>query len=155
VNSAGTHVLGFAEYTLDVDGRSLTKDGHEIPLRPQAMELLCFLARNPGRLVSQEEIFKEIWPGLNVTDDSLVQCIADIRRALADDGHRIVKTVPRRGYLFTGVVAQGDRDVAAAGSSSRPALRRWSRINDIKLALLGAVVILAVWAIVHWFVSGH
>ena len=154
MNSAHSHVLGFAEYTLDVDGRSLTKDGCEIPLRPQAMEVLCFLARNPGRLVSKEEIFKEIWPGLNVTDDSLVQCIADIRRALAENAHRIVKTVPRRGYLFAGVVAQVDRDVTAARCSPRPALRR-SSINDMKLALAGAVVILVVWAIVHWFVSGH
>jgi pimeloyl-ACP methyl ester carboxylesterase len=35
-----------------------------------------------------------------VTDDSLVQCIKDVRRALRDEAHRIIRTVPRRGYIF-------------------------------------------------------
>jgi TolB-like protein/Flp pilus assembly protein TadD len=80
------------------------------------MEVLCYLARNPGRTIPKDELFQEIWPGIAVTDDSLVQCIRDIRQVLADDDHRIVKTVPRRGYLFVGTVAseQGERTSHAA-----------------------------------------
>ncbi len=70
------------------------------------MEVLCYLARNPGRTVSKEELFQEVWPGISVTDDSLVQCIHDIREVLEDGGHRIVKTVPRRGYLFAGLITR-------------------------------------------------
>ena len=69
------------------------------------MEVLCYLAKNPGRPVSKAELFEEIWPGIAVTDDSLVQCIRDIRDVLDDDGRHIVKTVPRRGYLFAGPIA--------------------------------------------------
>lgn len=117
------------------------------------MEVLCYLARNPGRPLSKKDIFHEIWPGLNVTDDSLVQCIGDIRRALDDDEHRIVKTVPRRGYLFAGVTVDGPSAQPQAGTE-RAAAR--SRVYAVKLALLGAAAIVVVWAIVHWFVvAGH
>src|SRR5262249_41143502 len=34
-------------------------------------------------------------------DDALVQCVKDVRHALSDETHRLIKTVPRRGYLFT------------------------------------------------------
>lgn len=70
------------------------------------MEVLCCLAKNPGRPVSKEELFGEVWPGISVTDDSLVQCIRDIRDALQDGGHQIVKTIPRRGYLFAGSITR-------------------------------------------------
>jgi TolB-like protein len=100
-------VLQFEKFTLDPDGRSLDRDGHHVALRPQAMEVLCYLAKNPGRPISKEELFREIWQGISVTDDSLVQCIRDIREVLEDDGHHIVKTVPRRGYLFAASIARG------------------------------------------------
>jgi DNA-binding winged helix-turn-helix (wHTH) protein len=153
LNSVQSPLLRFAEHTLDVDRRSLKNNGRDIALRPQAMEVLCYLAKNPGRPVPKEEIFREVWSGLFVTDDSLVQCIGDIRRALDDDDHRIVKTVPRRGYLFAGVIGPSDRGNTSTTDAHRPANR--SRIYEIKLALIGAVIILAIWAIVHWLVSAH
>ena len=39
-----------------------------------------------------------VWPGIAVTDDSLVQCIGEVRRAIGDEAHAVVRTVPRRGY---------------------------------------------------------
>jgi TolB-like protein len=99
-------LLTFENYALDVDRRSLERDGRHLALRPQAMEVLCYLAKNPGRPISKAELFQEIWPGIAVTDDSLVQCIRDIREVLEDGSHRIVKTVPRRGYLFAGLITR-------------------------------------------------
>jgi len=116
------------------------------------MEVLCYLAQNPGRPISKEEIFREVWPGIVVTDDSLVQCIGDIRRALGDDDHRIVKTVPRRGYLFAGVIAREQGAVSNAADELQSSSGR-SRLREIKLALIVATAILAAWGVVHWFVS--
>jgi Transcriptional regulatory protein, C terminal len=48
--------------------------------------------------VDKRELFEQIWPGVIVTDDSLVQAVKDIRNALGDDAHSVVQTVPRRGY---------------------------------------------------------
>jgi TolB-like protein/tetratricopeptide (TPR) repeat protein len=50
--------------------------------------------------VTKDELIAAIWPGLVVTDDSITRCISDIRRALGDLEQRIVKTVPRRGYIL-------------------------------------------------------
>lgn len=41
-----------------------------------------------------------MWSDVIVTEDSLTQCISDIRRALGDKEQKLVRTVPRRGYLF-------------------------------------------------------
>jgi TolB-like protein len=119
------HILQFDGYTLDVDCRSLERDGRQLQLRPQAMEVLCYLARNPGRPIPKEELFQEVWPGISVTDDSLVQCIGDIRHVLEDADHRVVKTVPRRGYLFAGPMARDEGQVSSARNlphSEGPAL---------------------------------
>src|SRR5690242_19327969 len=58
--------------------------GRPIELRPQAFDVLCVLAEHRGALVSKETLFARVWPGLVVTDDSLVQAIGDIRRALGE-----------------------------------------------------------------------
>ena len=46
-----------------------------------------------------------MWPNVIVGDDSLAQCVSDLRHALNDPERRIIKTVPRRGYLFAATVA--------------------------------------------------
>lgn len=72
--------------------------GAPIALRPQAFAVLRYLASNPDRIVTKDELMAAIWPDVAVTDDSLVQCIGDIRRALGDEAHAVLRTVPRRGY---------------------------------------------------------
>jgi TolB-like protein len=110
MNGASPQVLRFEGHVLDPARRSLTRGGRPITLRPQAMEVLCYLARHPGRAVSKAEIFGAVWPGISVTDDSLAQCIAEIRRVLQDGHRRIIKTVPRLGYLFAGVLSGSEGD---------------------------------------------
>ena len=122
MTSATAHILRFEGYTLDSSRRSLSRDGNVLTLRPQAMEVLCHLARRAGRPVSKAELFEAVWSGISVTDDSLVQCVRDIRRVLRDRHRRIVKTVPRVGYLFAGLVSTVDGDeTALAPERSRPA----------------------------------
>lgn len=154
MNNVSLHILQFEKFVLDADRRSLKRDGRHLSLRPQAMEVLCYLAMNPGRPVSKEELFQEIWPGISVTDDSLVQCIRDIRQVLEDNDHRIVKTVPRRGYLFAGLIARDDRPISSIENDphSDSAAKRFKG-REIKLVVIVAVGILALWGIVHWFVS--
>src|SRR5204863_2451332 len=72
--------------------------GRVLPVRPQALSVLLELARRSGEIVTKRELMSRVWPGVVVTDDSLVQCIVEIRRELGDIGQRIVRTIPRRGY---------------------------------------------------------
>jgi DNA-binding winged helix-turn-helix (wHTH) protein len=62
--------------------------------------VLRHLATNLGRVVTKDELLEVNWPGVTVTDDSLTQCISEIRRALGDAGRDLVRTVPRRGYMI-------------------------------------------------------
>jgi len=95
----------FDRYVLDLERGCLLLDGSEVILRPKTFAVLRFLVENPGRLVSKEELFAAVWPNIAVTDDVLVQSVGELRRALADDGQRLIKTVPRRGYRFESVVS--------------------------------------------------
>ena len=92
--------LHFGDFTLDLRRGRLLRGGAELKLRPKSFEVLKHLVENSGRLVSKEELMGAVWPGTAVTDDSLVQCLIEIRRALGDSKQEIIKTVPRRGYIL-------------------------------------------------------
>jgi hypothetical protein len=53
-----------------------------------------------GRLVSKDELIAKVWDDVAVTEDSLTQCIADIRKAIGDEDRRVLRTVPRKGYIL-------------------------------------------------------
>ncbi|MCP5082559.1 MAG: hypothetical protein GY948_12790 [Alphaproteobacteria bacterium] len=72
--------------------------GRKVALRPQSLSVLAALIARNGKLADREELIAEIWGSVNVTDDSLIQCIADIRRVIGEDGRNIVQTVPKKGY---------------------------------------------------------
>ncbi|MGB0847014.1 MAG: winged helix-turn-helix domain-containing protein [Thiolinea sp.] len=76
------------------------KNGEELKLRPQSLKVFLVLAENAGELIRKDDIITQVWDNVCVTDDSLIQCIADIRRTLQDTKHNILKTVPRKGYIF-------------------------------------------------------
>ena len=93
-------IYQFGEFTLDIRKGCLSKGTEEIRLRPKVFETLKYLVQNQGRLVAKPELIQAVWPNSFVTDDSLVQCTLELRRALGDHDQKILKTVPRRGYLF-------------------------------------------------------
>jgi DNA-binding winged helix-turn-helix (wHTH) protein/TolB-like protein len=88
-------------YTLDLDqARLFDQHGQAVELRPQALAVLLELGRRHGELVTKLDLSARVWPGVSVTDDSLVQCVVEIRRALGDTRQQVVRTMPRRGYLL-------------------------------------------------------
>jgi DNA-binding winged helix-turn-helix (wHTH) protein len=89
-------IYQFGEFTLDVAKGCVLKAGEEIKLRPKVYEALKYLVKNPGRLIDKQELIQAIWPDSFVTDDSLVQCTVELRRALDDRDQHLLKTVPRR-----------------------------------------------------------
>jgi DNA-binding winged helix-turn-helix (wHTH) protein len=90
----------FEGFTLDTMRGCLRAGDREIALRPKSFELLRHLAENAGRLISKDELVGAIWPKVFVSDDSLARCVSDVRLALDDDDHKIIKTVRGRGYLL-------------------------------------------------------
>jgi TolB-like protein len=120
--AASRPLYQFEGYALDlVRGALFDANGVEVPLRPKSFDLLRMLVTNPGRLLDRDTINRAIWHDVIVTDDAITQCIRDIRRALSDIDQRILKTVPRRGYIFAAKVTLQQHSVARfIGSSSLP-----------------------------------
>ncbi|MEM8814240.1 MAG: winged helix-turn-helix domain-containing protein [Pseudomonadota bacterium] len=85
---------------LDLERQSLFAEGKAIHLRPKSYEVLRVLVENAGKVVSKDELIRAVWGDTPASDDSLTHCLIDIRKALKDHDRTIVRTVPRRGYLF-------------------------------------------------------
>jgi predicted ATPase/DNA-binding winged helix-turn-helix (wHTH) protein len=117
----GQRTYCFGEFTLDLARGSLSRSGHEVKLRPKVFEALRYLVENSGRLIGKEELARAIWPDSFVTDDSLVQCTVELRRALCDPEQQIIKTIPRRGYLFASAVTQSKHATSAPDWTGEPA----------------------------------
>jgi TolB-like protein len=90
----------FGRSFLDLRRGVLLVNGAERPLRPKSFALLQHLAERAGQLVGRDEIMEAVWPGTYVTEDSITQCIRDIRRALGDEDAHLLRTLPRRGYML-------------------------------------------------------
>jgi DNA-binding winged helix-turn-helix (wHTH) protein/tetratricopeptide (TPR) repeat protein len=143
-------VLRFGAFVLDPARGAVLRDGVEVELRTQSFAVLSHLASHPGRLVSKDELFDAIWSGVARTDDSLVQCITEIRKALGDADHRIIKTVRGKGYRFVAEVSPApaapqtapEPDPSLPRDASPPAVRpqiKW-QAPLIALGLLIAVL---------------
>jgi DNA-binding winged helix-turn-helix (wHTH) protein/Tol biopolymer transport system component len=91
----------FGDFTLDVDSGFLRRGGEDVALPPKPLEVLTYLVEHHGRLVTKTELVEAVWLDTAVTDNSLAQCVLEIRRALADQSQQMIRTVMRRGYVFT------------------------------------------------------
>jgi TolB-like protein len=119
-------VLRFGRFALDLRRGCLRAGEQEIDLSPKAFKVLCHLAENAGRLVPKQELYDAVWPNVIVSDDSLVQCIGDLRQKLGDDEHRLIKTVSRRGYLMDVPVSAGDVPTARPSQATTTSAERSS-----------------------------
>ena len=77
-----------------------SNSGDHIGLRPRSFAVLRLLAENAGRVVTKDAIIAKVWDEVAVTEDSLTQCVADIRKAIGEEDRRVLRTVPRKGYLL-------------------------------------------------------
>jgi adenylate cyclase len=109
-------MLRFEGYMLDAARRSLRTADREVTLRRKCFDLLHYLADNPGRLVTKEELLKAIWPDVTVTEESLTHCMSEVRQAIGDSRQTVIATVPRCGYRFTAPVMR----VAASAAAPSP-----------------------------------
>ena len=114
----------FEDYTLDTDRRELHRGGNAVSITPQAFDLLDYLIRNRERVVSKDDLIGVVWNGRIVSDAALTTRINGARSAIGDTGEeqRLIKTLPRKGFRFVGVVReeQASTSVAAADAPIEP-----------------------------------
>jgi len=166
---AAQRVFQFEGFTLDALRRVLRRGDREVELRPKGFDVLHCLVENAGRLVTKDEIIEAVWPNVIVTDESLSRCVSDVRLALGDSEQQIVKTVPRRGYMFAVPVARAEtgesvpasavssidpaaRDEAGGQSSPLPLAERLGRLTRRRwMALAAAALLLIAIGAGTWF----
>lgn len=124
-------IFEFGEWQLDTELFELRHGSDRRKIEPQVFDLLHFLLRNRGRVVSRDDIVQEIWQGRIVTDATISTCIKAARQAIGDDGRKQtwIKTIHGRGFRFVGAddaADQADRGAAApaaaGGAPDRPVL---------------------------------
>jgi DNA-binding winged helix-turn-helix (wHTH) protein len=104
--------LRFGPFIVDSDRRQLLSGGQEVHLSVKAFDLLCALLEHRPNVVTKTELHARLWPDTHVVDANLAVLIGEIRRALSDPASepRLVRTVHRIGYAFSGDVNGGDDD---------------------------------------------
>src|SRR5262249_37898474 len=108
----------FGPFSLDPGERVLSHDGTPLTLTPKVFDTLLCLVRNRGRVLTKDELLKEIWPDAFVEEVNLAVNISTLRKALGEgpkDGRYIV-TVPGRGYRFVAEVQEVADDDEKEGS---------------------------------------
>ena len=75
----------------------------------RSTKALVYLASHPGRLISKDELLAAVWPDVVVTEDSLFQCVAELRRALQDHDQHLIKTVAAARLMGTDCIISGIR----------------------------------------------
>lgn len=124
-------------FSLDPGAEALLDpDGKTVPLRPQSARVLAILAERPGSLVTKSELMQRVWADTHVTDDSLVQCISEIRKALGPSAGTLLKTIPKQGYRLD-VTGSTDR----GAGRRRPTLLYLAPVLLIAAGTVGAFII--------------
>lgn len=114
----------------------LERDGEQRRIQPKVMDVLLCLARQPGELMSREEILHVVWGERAVSDEPLTRCIAELRSAFDDQASNpaYIETLPKRGYRLIAPVQP------AADATARPPGRAWLAV------LLLLVMVALAWA---------
>lgn len=121
MSSPFKHFYEFGPFRLDASERLLSRGEASVHLTPKELETLVALVRGGGRLMSKEELLKEIWPETYVEEATLAQNIFTLRKALAksDDGARqYIETVPRRGYKFIAKISERHEQASTVADES-------------------------------------
>jgi TolB-like protein/DNA-binding winged helix-turn-helix (wHTH) protein/cytochrome c-type biogenesis protein CcmH/NrfG len=113
-----SNLYRFRQFVLDPARHTLSRADSPVSLTPKAFDVLLFLAQNPNRLVTKEELLQAVWGDTFVEEGNLTQYISHLRKALGGNSEdtRLMVTIARKGYQFTADVTVGE-----AADTAKPA----------------------------------
>jgi TolB-like protein/DNA-binding winged helix-turn-helix (wHTH) protein/Flp pilus assembly protein TadD len=118
-------VYSFGDFSLDSRHGVLRRGQEFVSLRPKSWDVLLQLVRRHGELVTRADLIESVWSNTAVTEDSITQCIVELRRLLGDADHTLIRTVPRRGFIFEMPVEQFVEDAGVPSGTGSPRYLRW------------------------------
>src|SRR5688572_31835151 len=113
-----------AEYLIDTARYRISSGDAPIPAEPKVFDLLVYLLLHRDRVVTREELFREVWDGREVSDATLSNHVKSARKILGDSGElqSTILTIRGRGYQFIApvtVIPEGTADPGADRVSER------------------------------------
>ena len=101
----------FEDFALDTGTRELRRSGRLLSIEPKVFDLIAHLVANRERVIAKDALIAGVWSGRVVSDSALTTCINAARAVLSDSGEsqRLIKTLPRKGLRFVGVVRSEER----------------------------------------------
>lgn len=115
-------MVRFAGFELDLARAELRRPGSTaIKLRPKTLDMLRLFVASPGKVLSKQELMEAVWPNVHVGEDSLFQCIKELRTALGDDERKMIRLVSGQGYVFD-VAVEAAEATEADANDGPPAL---------------------------------
>jgi eukaryotic-like serine/threonine-protein kinase len=129
----------FADYEFDELARELRVKGRAVDLESKPLDILLQLLLHAGEVVTKEELLESVWPDVMVVDGSLATAVSKLRKALGDEDHPVIVTVPRVGYRLAVPVycktyaAAAGPDLGFKAGDFVPGREQWrlSRAMDI------------------------
>jgi DNA-binding winged helix-turn-helix (wHTH) protein/tetratricopeptide (TPR) repeat protein len=117
----GDMVVRFAGFELDHQRSELRHaDGTAIRLRPKALDMLSLFVASQGQVLSKRHLIEAVWPDVHVSEDSLFQCISELRTALGDERRQMIRLVSGQGYVFDAPVAEAEAEPGVAAEAAIP-----------------------------------
>lgn len=145
IGTNSSEIAQLGDFTFSVETLEIQDaTGQTVDLRTQSADVLAVLVGHAGEIVSKDTLIEKVWADTFVTDDSLVQCIADIRRALDDKDHKLVQTFPKKGYKLNATPGDTAEKPAYAGMVPKTGLAAGRRgivaiASLVTLTLIGAL----------------
>lgn len=96
------NILRFATIELDLDAKTVRREGKPINLTPREMALLEYLMRNPGKVLSKVEIAEKVWDLDFDTGTNLIEVYVNYLRNKVDKGfeQKLIHTQFGQGYVL-------------------------------------------------------
>jgi len=106
--------FAIGEWLVSPPEGTLTRGSDVERLEPKAMEVLVYLAKHHGKVVTREELEREVWRGALIGYDAVTSVIIKLRKALQDDAKRpqFINTIPKRGYQLIAPVSYLDKNTS-------------------------------------------
>jgi len=92
----------FSTFALDEANQCIWLEQERVTLQPKPFAVLAYLAENPGRLVTKEELLERVWADASVEEGTLTSHVSVLRKALGEgpESAQYIETIPKRGYRF-------------------------------------------------------
>jgi len=98
IDGSSGRLWRFSEYEFDEMRRELRVQGRVVELESKPLDILLQLLLHAGEVVTRDELLEAVWPNVTVVDGSLATAISKLRKAMGDEEHPAIVTVPRVGY---------------------------------------------------------